>query len=318
MTITEKIEKIGVVPVIKIENLDHALPLAKALLDGGIPCAEVTFRTTHAKAAIKLIKEQYPQLLVGAGTVTTTQQVDDAIEAGVEFLVSPGLNPTIVKYAQSKNMPIFAGVANASDIERAMELGLYDVKFFPAEVNGGLNAIKNLAGPYTKIRFMPTGGINEKNIGEYLKYNKIIACGGSFMVPNNLMDEGKFDEISTLCKKAIKAALGIKLRHIGVNASSCEDAAKITSLFADVFMAESKEGNSSFFVSDEVEIMKEPGRGKCGHIAIGVNDIKRARGYFELMGLKFDDSSLKEKDGKVLALYFTDEIGGFACHLVAN
>ncbi|OON97241.1 MAG: 2-dehydro-3-deoxyphosphogluconate aldolase [Candidatus Epulonipiscioides saccharophilum] len=318
MTVTEKIERIGVVPVIKIENLDHALPLAKALVEGGIPCAEVTFRTTHAKAAIKLMKEKYPQLLVGAGTVTTKEQVDDALEAGVEFLVSPGLNPNIVKYAQSKNLPMFAGVANASDIEVAMELGLYDVKFFPAEVNGGLNAIKNLAGPYTKMRFMPTGGINEKNIGEYLKYDKIIACGGTFMIPNALMDEGKFDEISVLCKKAIRAAFGIKLRHVGINACDCEDATKITSMYSDVFMCETKEGASSHFVSDEIEVMKEPGRGKYGHIAIGVNDVKRARRYFELMGYKFDDSSLKEKDGRILALYFEGEIGGFAYHLVAN
>ncbi|OON99983.1 MAG: 2-dehydro-3-deoxyphosphogluconate aldolase [Epulopiscium sp. Nele67-Bin004] len=318
MTITEKIGAIGVVPVIKFDSLDHAVPLAKALVDGGIPCAEVTFRTGHAKEAMRLMKEAYPQLIMGAGTVTTTEQVDDAIEAGAEFLVSPGLNPNIVKYAQSKNIPMFAGTANASDIEAALELGLTEVKFFPAEVNGGLNAIKNLAAPYVNVKFMPTGGINEKNIAEYLKFDKIIACGGTFMVPQNLLNEGKFDEIAVLCKKAIKAAFGIKLKHIGINAETSEQASNITDAFSEVFMTGTNEGNSSFFVGDEVEVMKTPFLGEKGHIAIGVNDVPRAMAYYELMGVKFRQDTIKEKNGKVAAVYFEQEIGGFAYHLVQN
>ncbi len=318
MTVSEKIGAIGVVPVIKFDSVEHAVPLAKALVDGGIPCAEVTFRTAHAKEAMRLMKEAYPQLVVGAGTVTTTAQVDDALEVGAEFLVSPGLNPNIVKYAQSKGVPMYPGVANASDIEAALELGLTDVKFFPAEVNGGLNAIKNLAAPYVNMRFMPTGGINEKNIGEYLKYDKIIACGGTFMVPQNLLDEGKFDEVALLCKKAITAAFGIKLKHVGINAQNVDEARGIAQEFSKPFMCGTREGNTSCFAGDYVEVMKEPYYGANGHIGIGVNNVKRAKAYYDLMGYEFHPESIKEKDGKMVTAYFKDEIGGFAYHLVQN
>ena len=178
----KQLHRIGLIPVIKIENAEDAVPLAKALIDGGLPAAEITFRTKCAAEAIKNITEAFPEMLVGAGTVLTTEQVDAAIEAGSKFLVSPGLNPKVTAYCLSKGVPMLPGCSNPSDVEAALELGLSTVKFFPAEAAGGLKMLKAMAAPYGQLTFMPTGGINENNLLDYLKFNKIVACGGSFMV----------------------------------------------------------------------------------------------------------------------------------------
>ena len=190
--VLEKLNKIGIVPVVVINNVEDAAPLAKALCAGGLPCAEVTFRTAAAKEAIKIMTETCPEMVVGAGTVLNAEQVDAAVEAGATFIVSPGLNPKTVKYCQEKGVPITPGTSSPTDIEQAIELGLDVVKFFPAEQSGGLAKIKAMAAPYVNMKFMPTGGINAKNINEYLAFPKIIACGGSWMVPAKLVDEKKF------------------------------------------------------------------------------------------------------------------------------
>lgn len=200
--VLEKIKKIGIVPVVVLDDEKDAKPLAKALCEGGLPCAEVTFRTKAAKESIRIMSKEYPDMLVGAGTVLTTEQVDRAVEAGAKFIVSPGLNPKIVSYCIEKGIPVTPGCQTPSDIEKALELGLEVVKFFPAEPAGGLNMIKALAAPYTDVLFMPTGGINPKNVVDYLKFDRILACGGSWMVKGNLVKEGKFDEITALVKEA--------------------------------------------------------------------------------------------------------------------
>lgn len=191
------------IPVVKIDDAKDALPLANALVNGGLPCAEVTFRTEAAAEAIRQMKENYPEMLSGAGTVLTTEQVDEALEAGAEFIVSPGLNPKTVNYCKEKQVPILPGVATASEIEQALDLGLTVVKFFPAEVNGGLKAIKALAAPYTMMRFMPTGGVSPENVQDYLAFEKIIACGGTWMVKDSLIREGKFEEIERLTRDTV-------------------------------------------------------------------------------------------------------------------
>lgn len=205
---TERIRELRLVPVIKIEDAEDAPLLAQALTRGGLPCAEVTFRTAAAADAIRRMKESCPDMLVGAGTVLRPEQVDAALEAGAEFIVSPGLNPRTVKYCQEKGVPIFPGVATASEIEQALELGLSTVKFFPAEANGGLAAIKALSAPYTEIEFMPTGGVNPGNVKDYLAFSRIIACGGTWMVPGNLMAEKRFDEIERLTREAAELVRG--------------------------------------------------------------------------------------------------------------
>lgn len=202
--IVSEFRQLRLVPVVKIDRIEDAALLAKALTEGGLAVAEVTFRTKEAAEAIRRMKKACPDMLVGAGTVLNAAQVDAAIEAGAEFIVSPGLNPRTVRYCQEKNIPIFPGVATASEIEQAIELGLSHVKFFPAEVNGGIKAIKALAAPYYEMQFMPTGGVNPQNIKEYLAFEKIFACGGTWMVKDELLSEGKFDEITRLCKEAVE------------------------------------------------------------------------------------------------------------------
>ena len=201
--VVEELSKIGIVPVIALDDAKDAEPLAKALIEGGLPCAEVTFRTAAAEESIRIMAEKFPELVVGAGTVLTPEQADRAMNAGAKFIVSPGLNPKVVKHCLDKGYPIVPGTSNPSDVETAIELGLDVVKFFPAEPSGGLAMIKAVAAPYNKLRFMPTGGINTKNALPYLQYDKIIACGGSWMVKSDLIKEGKFDEITALTKEAV-------------------------------------------------------------------------------------------------------------------
>ena len=200
--IIERLRKIKIVPVVKLSDPKHAVPLAKALVEGGLPCAEVTFRTAAAAESIRLMKEACPEMLVGAGTVLTNDQVNEAIAAGAEFIVSPGLNPRTVRYCQERQIPILPGVATASEIEQALELGITKVKFFPAEANGGLPAIKALAAPYNMMEFMPTGGVNPGNVKDYLGFSKIYACGGTWMVSEELMEKGEFEKIKELTKQA--------------------------------------------------------------------------------------------------------------------
>lgn len=200
--VLEEIQRIGIVPVIVLDDEKDTKPLAEALIAGGLFCAEITFRTKAAEEAIRIMSESFPQILVGAGTVLTTDQVDRAAAAGAKFMVSPGLNPRIVKYCREKGLLIIPGCTNPSDIEQALENGLEAVKFFPAEPAGGLKMIKAMAAPYASVKFIPTGGIDEKNIGEYLACDKILACGGSWMVKKELIQAGDFAGITELAKEA--------------------------------------------------------------------------------------------------------------------
>ena len=192
----------GIVPVIALDDAKDAEPLAEALIEGGLPAAEVTFRTAAAEESIKIMSEKFPELVVGAGTVLTPEQADRAMNAGAKFIVSPGLNPKVVKHCLDKGYPIVPGTSNPSDVEVAIELGLDVVKFFPAEAAGGLAMIKAMCAAYTNVRIMPTGGINAKNIGDYLACDKIFCCGGSWMVKGELVSAGKFDEIEKMTRDA--------------------------------------------------------------------------------------------------------------------
>ena len=203
--INTKISNIGVVPVIKLNNPERdAAPLAKALCKGGVPVAEVTFRAAGADTAIRLMKEACPEILAGAGTVMTTEQVDKAVAAGAEFIVTPGFDPEIVKYCVDKNIPIYPGCTTSTDYHAAFKFGLEVVKFFPAEQSGGLAKIKAMSAPFPMFKVMPTGGISLSNLETYLSAPVICACGGSYMVTADLIDNGKWDEITDLCKQSIE------------------------------------------------------------------------------------------------------------------
>lgn len=203
--IEQRISEIGIVPVIKLNNPTRdAADLAAALTYGGVPVAEVTFRAAGADEAISIMSEKYPDMLVGAGTVMTTEQVDKAIAAGARFIVTPGLDVELVKYCQEKNIPIFPGCTTPTDYHAAFKLGLNVLKFFPAEQSGGLAKIKAMSAPFPMFKVMPTGGISLKNLKEYASCKVIAACGGSYMVTADLIDNQKWDEITALCKQSVE------------------------------------------------------------------------------------------------------------------
>lgn len=210
MTIEERFEDFGVVPVVVLDDVKDALPLAKALTEGGLPCAEVTFRTEAAEESIKVMAEAYPDMVVGAGTVLTIEQVDAAVKAGAKFIVSPGFDPEIVDYCLEKEIPIFPGCVTPSEVAQAVKRGLKVVKFFPAEPAGGVAMIKAMAAPYHQLRFMPTGGIGTQNLKDYLGFDKIICCGGSWMVKGDLIRNGEFEKICKLTKEAKELAKSIR------------------------------------------------------------------------------------------------------------
>ena len=315
--VLEQIRKIGIVPVVKLDRVEDAVPLAESLCKGGLPCAEVTFRTAAAAGAIAAIRKAFPDMLLGAGTVLTTKQVDEAMEAGATFIVSPGLNPEVVKYCVDNKIPVTPGCSNPSDIEQAISLGLDVVKFFPAEAAGGLAMIKAMSAPYVNMKFMPTGGISAKNLNEYLSFNKIIACGGSWMVKDDLIKAGEFDKIEALTREAVEQMLGFELAHVGINETDEEAADKTAGRFESIFGLEKKTGSGSVFAGTAVEVMKTPGLGAKGHIGIRTNYIDRAGNYLENQGVEFNPSSAKYDDkGNLKAIYLKEEIGGFAVHLV--
>ncbi len=202
--ITTCLKETGIVPVIVLEEIDQAENLAKALIEGGVNCAEVTFRAEGADKVIEKMTKAYPDMLVGAGTVLTIDQLERAQKAGAKFCVAPGLNPKVVKRAQEIGMPFVPGVATATEIEAALDLGITTVKFFPAQQAGGLDYIKAVSAPYPMMRFMPTGGISANNIFEYLSFPKVVACGGSWIVKASLLKEHNWAEVTRLCSEVTK------------------------------------------------------------------------------------------------------------------
>ncbi len=324
MTIKEKLDavveefgNVGVVPVIKLEKVENAEKLAKALRDGGINCAEVTFRAKGADEVIRRMTKAYPDMFVGAGTVLTCEQADAAYAAGAKFCVAPGLNPKVVKHCLDSGIPFAPGLSSASEIEQALELGLDFVKFFPAEQAGGLAYIKSVCGPYTTMRFMPTGGISPDNLNSYLAYNKIVCCGGSWIVPAKMLEEENWEGITALCKEAIAKMLDFKLVHVGINCKDAKEAEAVADKFDDAFGFAKKVGNSSVFASSYVECMKSPFRGDMGHLAISTNSVKRAVYQLKMKGFEPDESSFKyDKAGNLTVAYLKDQFGGFAVHLV--
>lgn len=209
-TLEEQFYDFAVVPVVVLEDAKDAVPLADALVKGGLPCAEVTFRTAAAEESIRLMCEKYPEMLVGAGTVLTKEQVDRAVAAGAKFIVSPGFDAEIVDYCLEKEIPVLPGCITPSEVAQAVKRGLKTVKFFPAEQAGGLPMIKAMAAPYTMVKFMPTGGISAKNLKDYLGFDKIVCCGGSWMVKGDMIKNKEFDKIAEMTKEAVALAASVR------------------------------------------------------------------------------------------------------------
>lgn len=317
--ILKKISDIGIVPVVKIDDAKDAVFLGRALLKGRLPVAEITFRTSAAEEAIKRITDELPEMLVGAGTVLTIEQAQRAIDAGAKFIVCPGFNTPVVEFCINKGIPITPGCSNPTDIEMALSYGLEVVKFFPAEAFGGLSTLKAISGPYGMIKFIPTGGIDTKNINDYLSFNKVLACGGSWMVKDELIRSGNFEEITRLAREVVNIILGFELGHVGINTINEDTSMSVTKRIAAIFDLPLKEGNSSNFIGTGIEVNKSMGLGTNGHIAIKTKSLPRAISYMERNGVEVDMSTAKGPEGgAIVAVYLKEEIGGFAVHLLQS
>jgi 2-dehydro-3-deoxyphosphogluconate aldolase/(4S)-4-hydroxy-2-oxoglutarate aldolase len=315
--VLEEIGKIGIVPVIVIDDAEKAVPLARALEAGGLPCAEITFRTAQALESLRCIHREAPDFLIGAGTVLSAQQADEAVSAGASFIVSPGFNPSVVGYCVDNGIPVVPGCATPSDMERALGMGLGTVKFFPAEQAGGLAYLKAVSAPYTALRFMPTGGISAANLTAYAKFDKVLACGGSWMADKALIQTGNFEGVKKSCREAVAVLLGFSMVHIGVNTDNGSKTAAEFLLRAFDFSP--RETSASIFASESIELMNSIGRGTHGHIAIGTNNVERAKFHLERRGVAFDEGSAKRNaQGKLVFIYLKDEVAGFAVHLTTK
>lgn len=276
------IHQIGLVPVVVLEDAKDAAPLAEALCAGGLPCAEVTFRTEAAEESIRIMSREFPQMLIGAGTVLTTEQVDRAVDAGARFIVSPGLNPKVVEHCLKKGVAVTPGTSNPSDVETAIEMGLEAVKFFPAEPSGGLEMIKAMAAPYTKMKFMPTGGVSIENLNRYLSFSRILACGGSWMVRGELIREGKFHEIERLTREAVQKMLGLELSSPSLT---------------------------------ELLLGKENAK-NVNMLTITANHLERAVAYLELQGLIFDENAARYEKGHLQEIQAGKPVQGYLIRFV--
>ena len=316
--IFEFFHNLGIVPVVKIDDAAKAEKLAEAMIKGGIPCAEVTFRTDAAEEAIRRMTTAFPEMIVGAGTVLNKETAERAVKAGAKFIVSPGLDEGTVRWCQENGIPVTPGVSSASEIQKGVNLGLKGLKFFPAESSGGVKMLKDLGGPFPQVKFMTTGGINTANLEEYARAKNVLAVGGSWMVKADLINEDKWDEIEALCREAVTKLQGFELAHFGINAK-CKDCAEAMTKKFGAFGMIPSATSKSFFMDKSIEIMNENGRGTHGHIGYKVNNVQRAMNYVKNLGYTIaEDSYTYDASGKVKFFYVNEEIGGFAIHFMAK
>lgn len=306
----------GVVPVVVIEDAKDAIPTAKALLAGGVDIMEITFRTAAALDAIRAVAENCPEMCVGAGTVLTLEQGKAAVEAGAKFIVSPGFSRELVSWCLESGVAVTPGCVTPTEITEAMSMGLNVLKFFPANIYGGLDAMKALSAPFGKVKFIPTGGISEKNLSEYMGVSYIHAVGGSWLCAKADIAAGKFDKITELCRKARQVSLGFEIAHVGINCESGEASAAVCGLFEMAFGFETKPGNTSNFSTSAIEVTKQIFPGSNGHLAVRTNNVQRAIEELSKKGFEADMNSAKYKGDSILAVYLKQEFGGFAIHLL--
>jgi 2-dehydro-3-deoxyphosphogluconate aldolase / (4S)-4-hydroxy-2-oxoglutarate aldolase len=324
-SINAEIETAGLIPVVTIDRPEHAEELAAALKKGGIHAVEITFRTTDGQAGLERIAEcirivsgAHSDMLVGAGTVINAALAQRAVAAGAKFIVSPGFNPETVDYCISESVPVYPGVNSASQIESALGRGLSVLKFFPAEASGGVRMLNAFGGPFPGVRFMATGGITVQNIGEYMKCPNIISVGGSWMVKEPLVAEGKWNEITALSKKAVSAMLGFSFAHVGINFDGDAAASEGAAVFG-LFGYDGTENSASWFCGNSFELMKKNGRGVHGHIGFYTYNIERALAYLSWFGFNPVMQTAQwcgvEHKSALKFVYLDKPVAGFDIHL---
>jgi len=303
-TLLQRVGEIGLVPVIRLDSAERAVGLGRALARGGIPVAEVTFRTAAAEASIEAMSAELPELLVGAGTVLTVDQAARAIQAGARFIVSPCFGDAVVDYCLERGVPVLPGVMNPDGVARGLAKGLEVLKFFPAGAAGGTTMLDALAGPFGSVKFIPTGGIDAGNVGAYARRASVLAIGGSWMVPPDRVEAGDWAGVEALCREAVFALHGFAFAHLGINGpdeGGCRELA-----------------GSSIFAGEMIEITRQPFLGAKGHLAIRCNQVERAVAYFQGLGIAARPETAKREKGRLKAIYLDLELGGFAVHLLMN
>lgn len=318
MNVLDRIGNAGLVPVVVIDNAEDAAPAARALLDAGLDIMEITMRTSAGIQAIKNVRALEPDMLVGAGTILTLEKCKEAIEAGAQFIVSPGINPVIVEWCVTNNKIITPGCVTPSEIEKALSFGLNTLKFFPADVYGGVSAMTALQGPYKSVgvKFIPTGGVNDDNLTEFADKPFIHAIGGGWLCKTADITNHNFAAITENVKKTIDILIGFEIAHVGINQDTAEEALNVCKQFNKAFNFPIKEGSSSNFASTSIEVLKSKYLGTQGHLAVKTNNIQRAIHYLKQRGFEINMETAKYKGETMIAVYLRDEIGGFAVHLL--
>lgn len=310
--VIKRLELAGIIPLIKINNKSDTLPLMGVLNGAGIDTVEITFRTTAAKEVIKLITSKNQNIMVGAGTIISIEQLNEAVNAGAHYIVTPSFNPKVVDRCIELGVPIFPGCSNPTDIEQAYERGLRVVKFFPAELLGSVEMIKALSGPYPFMKFMPTGGINADNLNKYLACSQVLCCGGTYIVDEELLKQRKFSQITTLARENINRMLDIKIDHVAINTdptTGMELLKTFSQLSGGVYDEETHTVNS-------IEVVTENHIGKLGHIAFSSPNLERCVYYLKKRGFSVDESTIVKSGGKIVKLHLSGDNAGFTIQLI--
>lgn len=310
----DMIQKIGILPVAAFDDAKNAIPLAEALSNGGIPCLEVSFCTDTAEESIRQISKQFPQMLIGAGNITTAEQTILAIHAGAKFIISPELSPAVINTCIKKDTPVIPRVSSPDDVKEAVSFGLGTVNFLPDGKADVFHQLNTLNSANDSITFLPTGIICEDDISSYLAFDSVLAC--SWLVNQELIKTGEFEKISALAAQTMQTMLGFELAHIGINLDSEAEADKTAGIFESMFHFPKRPGAGSVFAGTAIECMVPPFFGTKGHIGIATNSIGRARSYFERAGYHFNESSAKFINNQMIVIYFEEEVGGFAVHIL--
>lgn len=292
--VLERMYSSGIIPVVAIDDSNDVVDLGAAFLKAGVKVIEITFRTEAGAEAIRKLNESDLDICTGAGTVLTVEMAKRAVEAGAQFLVSPGFDEEIVGWAVENNVPVFPGVTSSSEVSKALKFGLKVVKFFPAEAAGGIKMLKALKGPYANMKFIPTGGISAENIGSYMELSNVVACGGSWICPSKLICGHQFEEITRLSEEAVRNIHDITFSHLEINAQN---------------------EKAPFLIGDMIEVDKTHEKGTHGHIILSVRNIKRAAAYFQSIGYTFDEENISVNEKGTAEVCFENEFGGFAIHL---
>ena len=318
VSIMDRISQIGFVPVVALHDVKKAVGLARALEAGGIPVIEVTYRTAKASDCIRAIHRECPHMLIGAGTVLTISQVQEAVDGGAMFIVSPGYDEKVVSYCLENRIAAIPGVSSATEIQRAVAEGLKVLKIFPVEPLGGISAINFLAAPFSGIQFLPAGGIVMDNLGQYLANEHVFACGGGFVARTNLIEAEDWAGITDLCNKTVQTILGFTFAHVGVNCGTQEKAYDCMKFFKEAFDQPAVEGRSSIFLGDrQKKKKKKPFYGTNGHLGFYTNSVERAIYHLGQRGWDVMKESIRyDSKGGMQSAYLQGEVNGFAVHVV--